>query len=297
MGWSGPRVLRLRARMIGFHSFNGLGGTALRVQVRRAKSWEEFRECERIQQEVWGTLAASSELLSVTQKCGGVVLGVFLDKKMAGFLYAFLGRFEKRTVHWSHMMAVRQRCRDLGLGFRMKVAHRRLALAQGIKSIYWTYDPLQSRNAYLNIRRLGASVEGYIVDCYGRFPSAIEKGLPSDRLVANWRISSAAVEHRLKESALRQDYAGLPWANETRPNSLGFIENERIHLDLRGPQLLVAIPANTERMRADNPPLALRWRLETRRIFQHYFRAGFRIVDFVPPVSPAGQNCFYFFKK
>ena len=269
----------------------------MRAQVRRAKSWEEFRECERIQQEVWGTVAASSELLSVTQKCGGVVLSAFVGKRMAGFLYAFLGRFEKRIVHWSHMMAVRERYRDLGLGFRMKVAHCRLALAQGIKSICWTYDPLQSRNAYFNIRRLGASVEGYIVDCYGRFPSAIEKGLPSDRLVSNWRIGSASVESRLKEGAPHRDYADLPWANATRLSSLGSIENERIHLNLRGPQLLVAIPAHTERMRADNPRLALRWRLETRRIFKHYFRAGFRIVDFIPPDSPAGEICFYVLKK
>jgi len=283
--------------MVGFHSFNGWGGTVLRVQVRRLKSWEEFRECERIQQEVWGTVAASSELLSVTQKCGGVVLGAYWGKKMAGFLYAFLGRFEKRTVHWSHMMGVRQRCRDLGLGFRMKVAHRRLALAQGIKSICWTYDPLQSRNAALNVARLGVQITKYISDCYGHFPSAIEKGLASDRFVVNWAIASQRVAERLRQGPPQMDVSGLPRANETASTAGGFLGNRKLHLIIRSRQLIVEIPPNTDAMRAADIELARRWRQDTRRIFQAYFRAGYQVEDFVAPSVATPGRCFYVLRR
>src|SRR5574337_385465 len=156
------------------------------VEIRRLKTHEEYRQCERIQMAAWGNLGVGSEVLGVTEKYGGAVLGAIVNRKVVGFIYAFLARYHGRLVHWSHLMAVEARHRDQGLGFRMKLAHRRLALEQGIKSICWTYDPLQSRNATLNIFRLGARAEEYIPDCYGRFPSVIEKGLPSDRLVVDW---------------------------------------------------------------------------------------------------------------
>ncbi|PYV00030.1 MAG: hypothetical protein DMG26_15895 [Acidobacteria bacterium] len=163
-----------------------------RSHIRLLKSHEDFLACERIQKAVWGAPAASTELLNVTQKYGGVVLGAAVEGRIVGFLYAFLARRHRRLVHWSHMMAVEARYRDLGLGFRMKLAHRRLALKQGLSCICWTYDPLQSRNAFLNIGRLGARANEYAPDCYGPFPSRIEKGLPSDRFVVDWRICARA---------------------------------------------------------------------------------------------------------
>ena len=262
-------------------------------ETRLLKTLEEFRECERIQQEVWGTVAASGEVLSVTQKYGGAVLGAFVGKEMVGFLFALLARRKGRLIHWSHMMAVREGFRDHGLGFRMKLLHRTIALARGIKSICWTFDPLQSRNAYFNIARLGVSIEEYVVNCYGRFPSAIEKGLPSDRFVASWQIASSALARRLRQSAAKRTAAGLERVNETRLNPQGLLENARLHLNLRVPQVLVEIPVDTDAMRARNPDLSLRWRMQTRRIFQRYFAAGYRVADFIPPRKANAGRCFY----
>jgi predicted GNAT superfamily acetyltransferase len=267
-----------------------------RMVIRRLKRLEEYRECERLQKEVWGNLGVGSEVLSVTQKYGGMVLGAFVGGRMAGFLYAFLGRYRGQLVHWSHMMAVEARYRDQGLGFRMKRLHRRLALAQGIRTICWTYDPLQSRNAALNLHRLGALAEEYIPDCYGHFPSAIEKGLPSDRLVAQWPLTAARVERRLAGGTPAPSLA-FPRANETRPADGDFLENARLRLDLKSPRLLVEIPANTDAMRARALPLARRWRLEIRRVFLNYFRAGYVAEDFLPPGPATSGRCFYVLRR
>jgi len=242
---------------------------------------------------VWGNLGAGSEVLQVTQKYGGVVLGAIAQGKLLGFIYAFLGRYRGRVVHWSHMMAVEKRHRDKGLGFRMKLAHRELALQEGIKSICWTYDPLQSRNAALNIARLGARVEEYLPDCYGRFPSVIEKGLPSDRFVVNWQIGSAHVARRLHGPWLRDVSLDLPRINETRRNGEGFLMNRRIGFSFAAPRLLLEIPANTDEMRVRALKLATQWRLETRRMFQHAFRSGCRVLDFVTMVRDGDRRAFY----
>jgi predicted GNAT superfamily acetyltransferase len=268
-----------------------------KTQVRTLKTFAEFRECERLQREVWGTMAASGEVLGVTQKYGGVVLGAFVGTKMVGFLYALLARRQGKLIHWSHMMAVSEGYRDLGLGFRMKLLHRKIALAEGIKSICWTFDPLQSRNAYFNLCRLGASIEEYIVNCYGRFPSAIERGLPSDRFVANWRIASRPVERRLRQGPSRANASNFPRANETRLNSDGMLENVHLHLNLRVRGLIVEIPSDTDALRASSLPLATRWRMETRRIFREYMGAGYRVSDFVAPSAATGGRCFYLLQR
>jgi predicted GNAT superfamily acetyltransferase len=243
--------------------------------------------------EVWGNVGVGSEVLSVTQKYGGVVLGVVAKGRLLGFLYAFLGRYHGRVIHWSHMMAVEKRHRDLGLGFRMKLAHRKIALQAGIKSICWTYDPLQSRNAALNIARLGVRVEEYLPDCYGHFPSVIEKGLPSDRFVVNWQIGSAHVARRLRAPLLRRVNLNLPRINETRRNKEGFIMNQGISFSFVEPRLLLEIPTNTDEMRVRALKLARQWRLETRRMFQRAFESGRRVVDFVTTETGGDKRAFY----
>jgi predicted GNAT superfamily acetyltransferase len=267
-----------------------------RAEIRLLKNLDEYHQCERIQRRVWGALGASSEILTVTQKYGGVVLGAIVEGRVAGFIYAFLARCSGRLVHWSHMMAVETRFRDQGLGFRMKLYHRKLALERGLGSICWTYDPLQSRNAWLNISRLGAVIDEYVPDCYGHFPSLLEKGLPSDRLVVNWRIASARVRKRLRGETPSVDLS-LPRVNEVRLTSRGFPENRVIRLRLDHPHLLVEIPAHTDDMRSRALPLARRWRLEIRRIFERYFSAGYRVEDFLPPQPATEGRCFYLLRR
>jgi len=264
-----------------------------RIEIRRLRSLDEYRECERLQMEVWGNVGVGSEVLSVTQKYGGVVLGAVARGRLLGFLYAFLGRYHGWVIHWSHMMAVDKRYRDMGLGLRMKLAHREIALQEGIKSVCWTYDPLQSRNAALNIGRLGVRVEEYLPDCYGSFPSVIEKGLPSDRFVVNWEIGSARVSRCLRRRPLRPTNLDLPRINETRRNKEGFIVNWGVSFSFAEPRLLLEIPTNTDEMRIRALKLARQWRLETRRMFQRAFDSGCQVLDFVTPGSGVDRRAFY----
>ena len=267
------------------------------IIIRPLKDHAEFRQCERLQKEVWGTVAASGEVLFVTQKNGGMILGAFAEKRVVGFIYAFLGRRKGRLIHWSHMMGVEASYRDRHLGYRMKLVHREHALQQGIHAIAWTYDPLQSRNAVLNLTRLGAEIDEYLPDCYGHFPSAIEKGLPSDRLVASWRISSRRVERRLNGESTPYSRTDLPQVNRTATNSRGLLTNRRLQLNLSDSRLLIEIPTNTDEMRTLDMKLALRWRMDVGRLFQRYFRLGYRVQDFVAPTTNSDHRAFYLLSR
>lgn len=267
------------------------------AEVRLLKEHKEFKQCEHLQRAVWGSLAVSPEIMAVTQKHGGAVLGALVEGRVVGFLYAFLARRKGRIVHWSHMMAVTSKFRGQGLGLRLKLAHRELALQQGIRSICWTYDPLQSPNARLNLAKLGARVEEYVVDCYGRFPSIIESGLPSDRFVVNWRIGAQDVERRLAGKNAGSFATSLPRINATTINAHGFLANRKIDLNRREPRLLVEIPPDAGRMRRNFLPLARRWRLDTRKIFLRYLAEGYRVDDFLTMSQARGQQYFYLLRR
>lgn len=263
-----------------------------RAEVRLVKSEEEFRACERLQQQVWGSTSASAELLTVTQKTGGVVVGAIAGREVIGFLFALLARRGGRLIHWSHMMAVRREFRNQGLGLRMKRLHRELALAGGISSICWTYDPLQSRNAMLNLTRLGAEAEEYAANYYGDFPSIIEKGLPSDRLIVTWRLNSTRAKRCLNGTGQQDIRLDLPLLNKVRMRG-GVPENARIFWRRAEPRVALEIPGDTDAMRARAPRLALRWRMETRKIFQTYFAAGYRVSAFAREVSNGRVRYLY----
>jgi predicted GNAT superfamily acetyltransferase len=267
-----------------------------RVEVRLLKNLDEFHQCERIQTLTWGAPGVTSEAMTAAAKYGGVLIGTLVDSKVVGFIFAFLAQYHGHLAHWSHMMAVEAKYRDRGFGFNMKMVHRQVAIERGIKSICWTFDPLQSRNARLNISRLGAIPEEYVADCYGRFPSLLENGLPSDRWVLNWKISTTRVALRLKGDARPFDQ-GLPRVNETKLNFQGFPQNRSIKLDLAHHNLLVETPVQTDAMRTKAIPLARRWRLEARRIFQHYLAKGYHVDDFFPPQSSTGGRCFYLLRR
>ncbi len=263
-----------------------------RVEVRQLKTAREFRQCERIQQAVWGASSVSGEVLSVTQKYGGAVIGSMVSGRIVGFIYAFLARRHGRLIHWSHMMAVEPDFRDQGLGLHMKRVHRQLALEQGIRSICWTYDPLQSRNAALNLARLGGRAEEYLVDAYGHFASVIEKGLPTDRFVVDWSVAAAHVEKLLSGQRSRANLS-LPRINETRTNADGFLENRSFRLGRGEARLLVQVPFNTDAMREHALPLARRWRLEIRKVMTHYFANGYIADDFITPGTSGHGGCYY----
>jgi predicted GNAT superfamily acetyltransferase len=267
-----------------------------RVEVRELEKIEECRQCERIQTLTWGAPGATCEAMMAAAKWGGVLIGVLAWGKVVGFIFAFLADYHGRPAHWSHMMAVEAGYRDQGLGFKMKLVHRQVALERGIKSICWTFDPLQSRNANLNISRLGALPEEYVLDCYGRFPSLLERGLPSDRWVMNWRVSTRRVENRLR-GKLPPFNPDVPRVNTTKRNAKGFLQNTGIRLDLTHRRLLVEIPYQTQTMRAENLPLARRWRMEARQIFQNYIAKGYRVEDFFPPQPSTNGGSFYLLRR
>jgi len=153
-----------------------------------------------LQKEVWKF--SDAELVPVrifvlANKIGGHVIGAFEGPEMVGFALAIPGMRNGHSYIHSHMLAVRQQNRNAGLGRRLKLFQRQVAIAHGFELMEWTFDPLEIKNAYLNIEKLGAIARRYNVNQYGITTSPLQGGLPSDRLVAEWWLKSRRVERVL----------------------------------------------------------------------------------------------------
>ena len=172
------------------------------LQIRRLRSLEEFNLTLGLQKRVWGFDEAdivAPRLFSVFSRIGGSCLGVFRDGKLVGYSLAFPAFKPSGDRYWhSHMAAVHPSLQHQGIGHRLKLRQRSEALAAGLDLIEWTFDPLQARNAYFNIEKLGTDVVGYLPNFYGVTSSELHGSLPTDRVVAAWRLRSPRVLERLK---------------------------------------------------------------------------------------------------
>jgi predicted GNAT superfamily acetyltransferase len=167
------------------------------IVLRRCLGLEELRACVALQKEVWNFTDAELvplRMFVVADKVGGQVMGAFDGSEMIGFALSVPGTRSGHVYLHSHMLAVRRDHRNGGLGRRLKMLQREEALARGIELIEWTFDPLEIKNAYLNIEKLGAIARRYTINQYGITSSPLQGGLPSDRLIAEWWLKSKRVE-------------------------------------------------------------------------------------------------------
>jgi predicted GNAT superfamily acetyltransferase len=167
------------------------------VAIRKCHSLEEMHSCLSLQKEVWNFTdieLVPLRMFVVAEKIGGQVIGAFDGPDMVAFALAIPGERGGHCYLHSHMLAVRKAYRNAGLGQRIKFFQRDDALNRGFELIEWTFDPLEIKNAYLNIAKLGAIARRYNMNQYGITSSPLQGGLPSDRLIAEWWLKSKRVQ-------------------------------------------------------------------------------------------------------
>lgn len=270
-------------------------GRAPRIVLRDIETVKEMRLVGELQQRVsrWDEHSAPLVQLIASREVGGILIGAFDGNALVGFVFGFPGYISGRRVLHSHMLAVDPAHRDKDLGFRLKLAQRERALEQGVDQMTWTFDPLRSVNAHLNISKLGVVVESYRVDFYGpEASSAPHRHIGTDRFWVRWHLTSEAVLQKLRGGsddtlalARRDARPLLSLGDEGRP--------VRGEAPARGSDdsLVIEIPSDIGAFQRDAPDLAAVWRQATRGAFLSSFDAGYRIESFFrgsPSALPVG---------
>jgi predicted GNAT superfamily acetyltransferase len=251
------------------------------IEIRPVKTFGEYMACVTIQQVVWGELeAVPQHMLLTAHKNGGICLGAFdtaaPDAPLVGFVFGFLGRTTDGSLkHTSHMAAVLSGYRDARIGERLKWAQRELALTQGLDLMTWTFDPLISRNAFLNIGKLGAVCRTYERNIYGPEPEDPRGELPSDRFRLDWHLATAGVNARVAGTY------SPPTAAELRAQApLANLSPLDPSDEPVGDRFLMQIPLDIDAVRAADLPRARAWRYQVRALAEAAFAAGFTVTAF-----------------
>ncbi len=265
----------------------------------------EFQQIEQVQRAAWGmatdTALVPAHLLITAARHGGLVLAAFTPAGwIAGFVFGFLGLADADQARWlgtnllhcSHMMGVRPEFQTRGVGYRLKLAQRERLLAQGLKLAVWTYDPLLSLNARLNVGRLGAIARRYLPDLYGEIPEELNAGLPSDRFEVEWWLTSGRVRRHLagRPDAPPESAPALNAAVE-RPDGLR-APADRV-LDPGAPVAQVEIPGDFYAIKRADRGLARAWRDHTRAVFTRAFERGYVITGFASRGDGPARRSFY----
>ncbi len=271
-------------------------------RIRLARDRADFDACVLLQRAVWGL--GDLEITSAIQMIASIHAGGMLhvaespEGQTVGFAYAFAG-LRGHTPHLhSDMLAVLPEHQKLGVGVRLKWAQRQEALARGLSLITWTYDPLQARNANLNLRRLGAEASEFIEDLYGITTSSLHHGLPTDRLLVRWELRAPRVEERAREGEPPRSVAmpDAPRINEVKWQG-GWPVSSEPRLDLEDPELLLEIPPDWDVLCQAAPRMAETWHGVARRAFETYFARGYRAADFAPTEDAGRRRPFYILRK
>jgi len=252
------------------------------IVIRSCEGFDELQACVDLQIETWGydeSDVIPRKAFLIAQKIGGQVLGAFDTgipgspplggpESLVGFAMSLpgvkTGNAAPGPYLHSHMLAVREPWRNRGLGAQLKRQQRLEALSRGIRHMEWTFDPLEIKNAFLNIHRLGAIVCSYLVNFYGVSSSRLQGGLPTDRLVAQWMLDSPRVQAIL----------------DGHPPAAQVVEQ----------MILVPAPISEWKASAAGRERALAVQLENRKKFQQAFSQGLAVIGFVR--DPEGNGVF-----
>ena len=279
------------------------------LTLRPLDTPDDMARLEALQDVIWPGSALDivpAHLLLTLAHNGGLVLGAFDGEALVGFVLGFLGTDDStparpalaRLKHCSHQLGVHPDYRDRGLGEALKRAQRQHALDQGLRLVTWTYDPLLSRNAHLNIRCLGAVCRTYRREIYGAMRDGLNAGIPSDRFVVDWWVTSRRVVERLGGERKPLDLAHFlaAGARELNPATLGAdgLPRPAETVEPSGATLALAeIPPDYQALRARDASLALAWRLHSRALFERCFESGYMVTDFVHLRGGPAPRSFY----
>lgn len=280
------------------------------IEIRPLRALAEMQAAVDLQKNYWGDDLESvipAHMLFSLANHGGHVLAAFDGERAVGVLVGFLSTHDAEPQRpamanlqvFSKRMVVLPEYRGHGIGYRLKLAQRDIALKAGIRLVVWTFDPLLAPNAHLNIRKLGAICSTYHQDYYG---TASEGGLAklgsSDRLLAEWWVTSRRVEEHVNGS--RSDLtlkhyldADTLIVNPSTLSADGALLPAATTVQPAGAFALLEIPTRYTAIEDGNPQLARTWRLHVRVTFQQVLARGFTVTDFITETYEGRERSFY----
>ena len=282
------------------------------IEIKQITEVADALKLEDVQRQAWGMEdleVLSGHFLHGLQLNGACLYGAFDDDRIVGFVFGLLGTIENlenridqvaaaRLQMYSAIMGVLGPYQGQGIGYRLKLAQREFALRIGVRLITWTYDPLESRNAYLNMAKLGVVCHHYYRDFHGVL-GGINAGLLTDRFYVEWWVTSNRVKGKLSKKRAPLGFDAYHNGGATLVNQVTRLDNglpvpPKEFAQSEANILMVEIPGMFQEIKKQDMSLAVTWREHTRQIFEYYFDQHYLVTDLVRGAEEADYDSSYY---
>lgn len=265
------------------------------VEVKEMQSLNELEQVRQLEQEIWTTSNTPIHQLVGFIKNGGFVLGAYLHNELIGFNYSYAGIMNDDHYLYSHLCGIKREYRELGVGELLKLYQKERALAYGHSKCKWIFDPLETRNGYVNFTKLRGYATTYEKNVYGQLSDDFNKLLPSDRILVEWHLEDedslrwyAKIDELLEEAEELVPWSfslvGLPMLDQQNSfdPALSYIRDA----------YLLPVPQYFQKIKIESPALAEDWRYKTRTILEEMFNQGYAIIHLL---KGQGQEAVHFY--
>lgn len=254
------------------------------IDIRKITTIEELTAVQILDQTIWKTETIPVHQTLTAVQNGGLMIGAYDNGQLIGFSYSFPGLAKGKVYLCSHMLGIHPDYRGQGIGVMLKEAQKNEAINMGYTLMTWTYDPLESVNAFLNLSKLKGVVNTYIENCYGEMNDGLNDGLPTDRLKVQWHIQKQPKIH-IRTEANQETFKSIA---DWKINHEGFPVIDRSDLTIveKEHTIILPIPKAFQYLKQADFQLALDWRFQTRDFFQKAFQANFIAVHVLKTEEP-----------
>jgi predicted GNAT superfamily acetyltransferase len=258
------------------------------IEIKKVTSMQELPKIQQLEKSVWNMPPTPVHQTFTALNNGGIILGAYDGDEVVGFLYSFAGFDGKNSYLCSHMLGILESYRKGGFGVQMKWRQAEIAKNMGYPYITWTFDPLESLNAYLNLHKLGATGAYYKENHYGEMKDDLNQGLPTDRIQIIWHLDDYK---STTKKAARIDKNNVLLTNEA--NKPAITEAFRNDISNNSAGWFAAVPMNFQHIKREDIELAKSWRYATRKVFQALFSHGYQATDLIND-REKGISYYYF---
>ena len=258
------------------------------IRIKALTTIQEMENIVELEKQIWGYGTPGSDdpyparAMFAMVESGGLVAGALLKEELVAFAVAWLGSETgtRRPYLHSQLLGVLPSHRSCGIGYHLKLFQRDYALANNLELVKWTYDPLLSANAYLNLHKLGAVIKKYVPNYYGNMQSCFTQGIASDRVWVSWYVKSFRVQERIKGS-LSCDISKLRCVSLVEKEPVSGLERlVGFDIQINEPRFLFEIPCDFTPFRMQKPKLAREWQEKIRSLFLHHLNRCCFVSDF-----------------
>lgn len=244
------------------------------ITIKELTTLQQMEQMQELEQRIWQTQPLPTHQTLTAIKHGGIIVGAYDGDALVGFSYGFAALKNGKTYLCSHMLGIDENYRSQRIGEKLKQAQREIAIEKGYDLMVWTFDPLETRNGYLNLSKLNGICDTYIENCYGEMQDGFNKGLPSDRFEVHWHLTSDYVSAQPQpQTADAVPLADVVFDQDGLPTA----ENANFS-NLVAPVYAVPVPKDFQSLKAQSQQHAMHWRMQMRAACTALFTAGYTAV-------------------